>query len=205
MEEGATNEDLDLDDDDNDDVMDVASDEDNAVIYVTAGGIPPPPLLTQWSGGGSCHATTTPPSSSFHGEKKSRRRGERAMDEGYDDDEGGRRRGGKGGGRASGRATTVAAASIANEVLVVNLGKIADKGRAAPVAIAPPASSSGEGRDGGVFVFVVVASTDVARRHTCSSQNRWKGLGSRLHGMELLVKLPVAVARVGLECTSLYC
>jgi len=36
-------------------------------------------------------------------------------------------RGGKGGGRASGRATTVVAAPITNEVLVANLGKIADK------------------------------------------------------------------------------
>jgi len=35
--------------------------------------------------------------------------------------------GGKRGGRASGRATTVAAAPIANEVQVANLGKIADK------------------------------------------------------------------------------
>ena len=34
---------------------------------------------------------------------------------------------GKRGGRASGRATTVAAAPIANEVQVANLGKIADK------------------------------------------------------------------------------
>jgi hypothetical protein len=81
------------------------------------------------------------------------------MDEGYDDDEGGRRRGGEGGGRASGRATTVAAAPIAYEVLVANLGKIADKRRAAPVVVAPPASLSGEGRDGGVFVFVVVDSS----------------------------------------------
>ena len=88
------------------------------------------------------------------------------MDVGYDDDEGGRRRGGKGGGRASNRATTVEAALITNEVLVANLGKIADKRRAAPVVVTPPASSSGEGRDGGVFVFVFVASTDVVRRHT---------------------------------------
>jgi hypothetical protein len=44
-----------------------------------------------------------------------------------DNDEGGCRRGGKEGGRASGRATTVAAAPIANEVLVANLSKIADK------------------------------------------------------------------------------
>jgi hypothetical protein len=85
------------------------------------------------------------------------------MDEGYDDDEGGRRRGGGGGGRASSRATTVAAAPIANEVLVANLGKIADKRRAAPIVVTPPASSLGEGWDGGVFVFVFVASTDVAR------------------------------------------
>ena len=43
MEEGATNEDLDLDeDDDNNDAMDVASNKDNAIIYVTAGGILPP-------------------------------------------------------------------------------------------------------------------------------------------------------------------
>ena len=54
------------------------------------------------------------------------------MDEGYDDDEGGCRRGGKGGGRASSRATTVAAAPITNEVLVTNLGKIADKRRLLP-------------------------------------------------------------------------
>ena len=81
------------------------------------------------------------------------------MDEGYNDDEGGRHWGGEGGGRASGRATTVAAAPMANEVLVANLRKIADKGRATPVVIAPPASSSGEGRDGGVFVFVVVDSS----------------------------------------------
>ncbi len=67
--------------------------------------------------------------------------------------------GGKGGGRASGRATMVAVAPIANEVLVANLGKIADKRRAAPVVVAPPASLSGEGRDGGVFVFVVVDSS----------------------------------------------
>jgi len=73
---------------------------------------------------------------------------------------------GKGGGRASGKATTVAAAPIANEVLVANLWKIADKQCAAPIVVAPPMSLSGEGRDGGVFVFVVVASTDVARRHT---------------------------------------
>ena len=77
------------------------------------------------------------------------------MDEGYDD-EGGRRRGRKGGGRVSGRATTVAAPPIASEVLVANLGKIADKRCAAPVVIAPPALLSGEGRDGGVFVFVVI-------------------------------------------------
>ena len=81
------------------------------------------------------------------------------MDEGYDDDEGDRHRGGRGGGRASGRATTVVAASIANEVLVANLGKIADKRRAAPVVVPPPASLSWEGRDGGVFVFVVVDSS----------------------------------------------
>ena len=79
-----------------------------------------------------------------------------AMDEGYDDDEGGRCRGGEGGSTASGRATAVAAAPIANEVLVANLGKIADKRCAAPVVIAPPALLSGEGRDGGVFVFVVI-------------------------------------------------
>jgi hypothetical protein len=60
----------------------------------------------------------------------------------------------------------VAAASIANEVLVANLGKIADKRCAAPVFVTPSVTSSGEGRDGRVFVFVVVASTDVARRHT---------------------------------------
>ena len=59
-----------------------------------------------------------------------------------DDDEGGRRRGGKEGGRASGRATTVAVAPIANEVLVANLSKIADKQCTAPVVVAPPASSS---------------------------------------------------------------
>ena len=53
----------------------------------------------------------------------------------------------------------MAAAPITNEVLVVNLGKITDKQCAAPVVIAPPASSSGEGRDGGVFVFVVVDSS----------------------------------------------
>ena len=81
------------------------------------------------------------------------------MDEGYDNDEGGRRWGRKGGGRASGRATMVAVAFIANEVLVANLGKISDKRRSAPVVVAPPASSSGEGRDGGVFVFVVVDSS----------------------------------------------
>ncbi len=57
-EEGATNEDLDLDDDDDNDVMDVASEEDDAIVYVTAGGILPPPLLVRWSGGGSCRATT---------------------------------------------------------------------------------------------------------------------------------------------------
>ena len=78
------------------------------------------------------------------------------MDEGYDNDEGGRCWGGKVGGRASG--TEVAADSIANEVLVANLGKIPDK-RAAPVIVAPPGSSSGEGWDGGVFVFVVVGSS----------------------------------------------
>ena len=55
-----------------------------------------------------------------------------------DDDEGGRRRGGKDGGRASGRATTVAAAPIANEVLVANLSKIADKRCTAPVVLRPP-------------------------------------------------------------------
>ena len=49
------------------------------------------------------------------------------MDKGYNEDEGGHHRGGKGGGRASGRATTVVAAPITNEVLVANLGKIADK------------------------------------------------------------------------------
>ena len=76
------------------------------------------------------------------------------MDEGYDDDEGGHCQGGEGGGRASGRATAVAAAPIANEILVANLWKIADKQRAAPVVIA------------GVFAFVIVESTDVARRHT---------------------------------------
>ena len=54
-------------------------------------------------------------------------RGEKVMDEGYADNKGGRRWGGKGGGRASGRATTVVAAPITNEVLVANLGKIADK------------------------------------------------------------------------------
>ena len=64
--------------------------------------------------------------------------------------------GGKGGGRASGRATTVAAAPIANQVLVANLEKIADKQRTAPVIVTPPALLSGEGRDSGVFVFVVV-------------------------------------------------
>jgi hypothetical protein len=53
----------------------------------------------------------------------------------------------------------VAAAPIANEVLVANLGKIADKRRAAPVVVAPPVLSSGEGRDGGVFVFVIVNSS----------------------------------------------
>jgi hypothetical protein len=53
----------------------------------------------------------------------------------------------------------VAAAPIANEVLVANLRKIADKRRAAPVVVAPPVSSSGEGRDGGVFVFVIVNSS----------------------------------------------
>jgi hypothetical protein len=42
VEEGATNEDLDLDDDCDNDVMDVASDEDDAIIYVTTGGILPP-------------------------------------------------------------------------------------------------------------------------------------------------------------------
>ena len=42
MEEGATNEDLDLDDDDDNDVMDVASDEDDAIVYVTACGVLPP-------------------------------------------------------------------------------------------------------------------------------------------------------------------
>ena len=56
---------------------------------------------------------------------------------------------GKGGGRASGKATTVAAAPIANEVLVANLWKIADKQCAAPIVVAPPVSLSGEGRDGG--------------------------------------------------------
>ena len=81
------------------------------------------------------------------------------MDKGYDDDEGGRHRGGKGGGRASSRATTVVSASIANKVLVANLGKIVDKRHAAPVVVAPPVLSSGEGRDGGVFVFVVVDSS----------------------------------------------
>ncbi len=81
------------------------------------------------------------------------------MDKGYDDDEVGCRRGGGGRGRASGRATTVAVAPIANEVLVANLGKIADKRHAAPVVVAPPASSSWEGRDGGVFVFIVVDSS----------------------------------------------
>ncbi len=80
-------------------------------------------------------------------------------------DEGLRRRpgrsssGGEDGGRASGRATTVAAAPIANEALVANLGKIADKRCTAPVVVAPPTSSSGEGRDGGVFIFVVVNSS----------------------------------------------
>ncbi len=88
------------------------------------------------------------------------------MTEGYDADAGGRCRGGVGGSTASGRATAVAAAPIANEVLVANLGKIADKRRVAPVVVAPPASSSGEGSDDGVFVFVIVESTDVARRHT---------------------------------------
>jgi len=42
VEEGATNEDLDLDDDDDNDVMDVASDENDAIVYVTAYGILPP-------------------------------------------------------------------------------------------------------------------------------------------------------------------
>ena len=65
------------------------------------------------------------------------------MDEGYVDDKGGRRWGGKGGGRPSGRATTVVAASIANEFLVANLGKIADKQRAAPVVVAPPGGGEG--------------------------------------------------------------
>jgi hypothetical protein len=53
----------------------------------------------------------------------------------------------------------VAAAPIANEVLVANLGNITDKRRAAPVVVAPPVSLSGEGRDGGVFVFVIVDSS----------------------------------------------
>ena len=72
MEEGATNEDLDLDDDNhNNDAMDVVSDEDDIIVYVTAGGIPPPPpLLTRWSGRGSCRVTMTPPSSFSHREKK---------------------------------------------------------------------------------------------------------------------------------------
>ena len=42
MEEGATNDDLDLDDDDNNKAMDVASDKDDAIVYVTPGGILPP-------------------------------------------------------------------------------------------------------------------------------------------------------------------
>ena len=48
---------------------------------------------------------------------------------------------------------------IANEVLVANLRKIPDKRRAAPVVVAPPTSTSGEGRDGGVFIFVIVDSS----------------------------------------------
>ena len=94
------------------------------------------------------------------------------MDEGYDDDEGGRRWGGKRGGRASGRANMVAAAPIVNEVLVSNLGKIADKRRTAPVVVAPLASSSGEGRDGGVFVLVFVASTSSYHRAAALGMTR---------------------------------
>ena len=42
VEEGATNEDLDLEDDDDNGAMDVASDVDNAIAHATAGGILPP-------------------------------------------------------------------------------------------------------------------------------------------------------------------
>jgi hypothetical protein len=145
VEEGVTNEDLDFDDND---AMDVASDEDDAIVHVTAGGILPP----------------RPSSLGGRDEAPVVRR--RTPKEGGDGDGRGVRRrrgrsssGGKGRGRASGRATTVAAAPIANEVMVANLGKIADKQHAAPVVIAPPALLSGEGRDGGVFVFVIIDSS----------------------------------------------
>ncbi len=148
VEEGGTNEDLDdedLDDDDDDDdnAMDVMSDKDDAIVHATVGWHPPP---RPSSPGGRDEAPVVlrlpravPPSSSSRREKKLRRRGERAMGTG-DDDEGGRRRGGKEGGRASGRANLVAAAPIANEVLVANLSKIANKRCTAPVVIAPCAS-----------------------------------------------------------------
>ena len=67
--------------------------------------------------------------------------------------------GGEGRGQGKRQGHSVAAAPIVNEVLVANLGKIADKLRAAPVVVPPPASLSWEGRDGGVFVFVVVDSS----------------------------------------------
>ena len=98
--------------------------------------------------------------------------------------------GGKREGRASGRATMVVAAPIANKVLVANLGKIADKRRAAPVVVAPPTSSSGEGKDGGVFVFVAVASTlagNVANmlRHVADDTPRLEPTFTRFFGIRM--------------------
>jgi hypothetical protein len=47
-----------------------------------------------------------------------------------------------------------------------------------------------------LFFFSFSCINDInPLQQKCSSQIRWKGLGSQLHGVELLVKLPVAVAR----------
>jgi len=102
VEEGATNEDLDLDnDDDYKDAMDIASDEDDAIVYVTAGGILPPHPSSHRGRDEAPVARRRPPPSSPHREKKLQRRGERAMDEGYVDDEGVVGGGREGAGRAA--------------------------------------------------------------------------------------------------------